>query len=387
MPDELDDAYNEPVLGAYRRHLRDEDGLKASLLATLQEIQVEFLAVVAEGQGYDDTNERLQNAGEAMEEATIRAIEDANAQAAGDMEDAHRTGYEAAAAAAGASLGGTVPDWSPSASVDPFDKTPFDGTTEGFVRGAIEEEVSYFKQDLKYIRKYVDEDEYAKGVAQVLARGDDDIKAALKARGVDLDDFNPQALKDQAASIFQNTKTMGSPDIRGILKEIDPEDLAARDPQLWNRIKTNGTDNLSRVLDEVAKDLAVQSPAVTNNIWTLSTRHGSLPSSPDECDTLAGADPYGLGAGVYPPEKTPSHPHPSCECQVTAVTRPIEQWGQPSQDPPQDYQLSEGAIRQQLEAVKARMSVKGRTVTDRHVERVRQTVYDVLDEVNNNPRG
>jgi len=291
----------------------------------------------------------------------------------------------------------SVPDWTPDASgTGPFQRAPFAGgggagggasTTSEFVGAAVEEEVGYFKQDLKYIRKYVDEDEYAKGVAQVLARGNEDVKQRLLQRGIDLDDFDTDALLDEAADVFQNTKTMGSPDIRGILKRLDIDDIAARDPQLYERIKLNGTDQLSRIMDEVAKDLAVDSPAITANIWTLSTRHGSLASSPDECDTLAGADPFGLGTGAYPPEKTPSHPHPSCECSITAQTRPPEEWGQPTPDPPQDYQLSEDAIRQQLEATRARMGDVGRTVTDNHVQRVRETVYDVLDEVNDNPRG
>jgi hypothetical protein len=385
MPDELDDTYNKPITDAFRRQLRGEDGLKANLFATLQEIQVDFIEAITQGQGYDDTEERLLNAGEEMEERSLQAIQQAQSRAQGNMEDAHSSGYEAAAAAA--STGATVPNWTPSVGAGPFDKTPFDGSTSGFLRGAIEEEVSYFKQDLKYIRKYVDEDRYAKAVAQVLTRGDDEIVEAMARRGIDLNDLDPDALKGRAAQIFQNTKTMGSPDIRGLLKEIDPGDLAARGPQLWNRVKMNGTDNLSRVLDEAAKDLSVQSPAVEMVLWTLSTRHGGLESSPDECDALAGADAYGYGAGAYPPEKVPSHPHPNCECRVTAQTRPPEQWGQPTPDPPQDYQLSEDAIRQQLEATRARMGEVGRTVTDRHVERVREQVYDVLDEVNNNPRG
>ncbi len=393
MPDELDQLYNEPLQAAFRRNLRAEDGAKAALFDGLQEDFAELLAFVSAAGSPAEANQRLDDGLVELERATVERIESAKDSGRQAITEGHAEGYAAAAAATGVS----VPDWSPSAAgTSAFEKAPFAGaggsgggasTTADFVAGAFDEEVGYFKQDLKFIRKYVDEDEYAKAVAQVLARGNQDVKRRLLRRGIDLDDIDTDALQEQAARVFQNTKTMGSPDIRGILKELEPEEVAARQPQLWQRIQTNGTDQLSRVMDEVAKDLAVDSPAITAVTWTLSTRHGSLDSSPDECDTLAGADPYGLGAGAYPPEKTPSHPHPSCECRITAQTRPPEQWGQPTPDPPQDYQLTDRAIRQQLESTRARMGDVGRTITDTHVQRVRERVYAVLDEVDASPRG
>jgi len=392
MPDKLDDLYNEPLLGAFRHHLRGEDGAKAQFFDGFQEDFADFLAFVEAGDSKADTDRRLEEGLQEFERAAVDRIESVKDSGRQGVTDGHAEGYAAAAAAAGVS----VPDWSPSAAgTSAFEKAPFAGagggaggasTTSEFVSAAVGEEVGFFKQDLRYIRKYVDEDEYAKATAQVLARGNEDVKRRLLQRGIDLDDIDTDALRDKAARVLQNTKTIGSEDIRGILKKTDPKEIAARQPQLWQRIQTNGTDQLSRVMDEVAKDLAVESPAITAVTWTLSVRHGSLESSPDECDTLAGANPFGLGAGAYPPEKVPSHPHPNCECRITVQTRPPEQWGQPASDPPQDYQLSDAAIRQQLEATRERMD-GGRTITDRHVERVRERVYAVLDEVNGNPRG
>ncbi len=50
--------------------------------------------------------------------------------------------------------------------------------------------------------------------------------------------------------------------------------------------------------------------------WKLGSRH------PDEdiCDMYAGADLYGLGAGVYPKDRVPDCPaHPNCLCHLTPI--------------------------------------------------------------------
>jgi len=393
MPD-FDALYNEPLQEAFKQGLRAEDGTKARMFEGLRADYVALLEYVATAEGQAETDRRLEEGLAELERATVADIESAHEDGREKVEDGHAESYAAAASAAAVS----VPDWTPDASgVSPFEKAPFAGggggggsggasTTADFLGASIEEEVEYFKQDLKYIRKYVSEDEYAKAVAQTLARGDDWAKEALMRRGIDLDDIDTDALLGEAADVFQNAKTMGSPDIRGILKELDIDDIAERDPALYRRIKTNGTDSLSRLMDEVAKDLAVDSPAVSLVVWTLSTRHGSLPSSPDECDFLAGQDLYGFGPGYYHPKTVPSHPHPQCECSITAVTRDPSEWGEQGPERPEAFDVSEEGVREVLEEVASRMDVDGRTVTDRHVERVRETVEGVIAEVHQNPR-
>jgi hypothetical protein len=387
MPEELDDPYNEPLEEVFQDALRDPDGLKGSLFERFQAIYADFLEFVAQGEGVEDTEQRVEEGLQELEAASVAAIRKADGEARRRVEDAHKRGYEAAASAAGVAAS-DLPDWSPDASgTDVNARAPFDGDIEDFVRSSLEEEVSYYKQDLKFIRKYVDEDSYAKATAQVLARGDDEVKQMLARRGIDLDDIDTDALLDEAADVFQNTKTMGSPDIRGILEEIDPQDLAARNPELFERIKAHGTDRLPRVMDEVAKDLAVQSPAVNAVSWTLSTRHGSLDSSPDSCDFLASQDAHGLGPGLYKPTHVPSHPHPNCECRVTARTLDPDEWGSDPIDTPSTPDVDEDAVRAVLEDVAQRMPADGRTVTDRHVERMQELVNEVTQEVHNNPRG
>lgn len=56
-------------------------------------------------------------------------------------------------------------------------------------------------------------------------------------------------------------------------------------------------------------------PAYRGVKWMLSDAH----PFPDVCDTLASADLYGMGRGVYPVGEEPVVPHPNCLCYVVAV--------------------------------------------------------------------
>lgn len=50
--------------------------------------------------------------------------------------------------------------------------------------------------------------------------------------------------------------------------------------------------------------------------WVLSTRHNVV----DVCDVNAGANQYGMGAGVYPKDNYPAYPaHPHCLCHLSPV--------------------------------------------------------------------
>jgi hypothetical protein len=379
MPQPLDDAYNAALEDAFEQSLRAPDGDLAELLATLRELTVRAVEVVAQGDGYEDTEQRLDAATEELKEKAAAAVSQAQTRGRERMERAHARGYEEAAATGGAAS--AVPDWSPTSDVDPYERAPFSGNARLFVQSSIEEEVEYLRQDLKFIRKYVTEDRYAQAVANVLAKGDDDIVQALADRGIDLDAFDADDLKDRAADVFQNTKTIGSSDIRGLLKELEPEEVQRSNPQLWRRIKRNGTDSLPRILDEVAKDLAADSPAVELVSWELSSRHASLRSSPDECDLLARQDLYDFGAGLYHPKTTPSHPHPNCECSIVVVTKPREAWGRTTNERPDAFDIREEEVRETLEGLPGE-----RTITDAHVERVVQHARAVIAETHDNPR-
>lgn len=60
-----------------------------------------------------------------------------------------------------------------------------------------------------------------------------------------------------------------------------------------------------------------EAPFIEGMKWTLSGSH----PRPDECDSLAEDDSYGLGAGVYAPTDTPMKPHPQCLCFVVSVSK------------------------------------------------------------------
>lgn len=380
MPDQSDNAYNQRVQAAFEEELRSEGGGLAQLLQALRELTVRAVEVVAQGNGYEDTEQRLDAATEELKDRAAQAVAQAQTRGRERMERAHAQGYEDAAAALGAAS--SVPDWTPDASgVDPYERAPFSGNAQLFVQSSIEEEVEYLRQDLKYIRKYVTEDRYAQAVANVLAKGDQEIAQALADRGVDLESFDAEDLKGRAADVFRNTKTRGAADIRGVLKDTEPEQLASRRPQLWRRVKRNGTDSLPRVLDEVAKDLAADSPAVELVEWNLSSRHDGLRSSPDECDLLARQDLYDFGAGIYHPRTAPSHPHPNCECSVRVVTKERQAWGRTTNERPDAFDIREEEVRDLLQGLPG-----DRTITDAHVSRVVQHTRAVVAQAHDNPR-
>lgn len=379
MPPKADNAYNAAVQSAFEQKLRSSGGGLAQLLQSLRELTVRAVEVVAQGEGVEDTERRLEAATDELKDRAAQAVAQAQTRGRERMERAHAQGYEDAAAALGAAS--AVPNWSPTSTVDPYERAPFSGNAQLFVQSSIEEEVEYLRQDLKYIRKYVTEDRYAQAVANVLAKGDQEIVQALADRGVDLESFDAEDLKGRAADIFRNTKTRGAADIRGVLKDTEPEELASRRPQLWRRVKRNGTDALPRVLDEVAKDLAADSPAVELVEWNLSSRHDGLRSSPDECDLLARQDLYDFGAGIYHPRTAPSHPHPNCECSIRVVTKERQAWGRTTNERPKAFDIREDEVRELLQGLPGE-----RTITDAHVSRVVQHTRAVVAQAHDNPR-
>lgn len=60
---------------------------------------------------------------------------------------------------------------------------------------------------------------------------------------------------------------------------------------------------------------AKETPWVRGVKWNLSSSHRIA----CECEALASQDLYGLGPGVYPPDRVPARPHPNCYCYLTDV--------------------------------------------------------------------
>lgn len=71
-----------------------------------------------------------------------------------------------------------------------------------------------------------------------------------------------------------------------------------------------------------------EAPQVEGVKWNTSVDRGTA-SVPDECDYLEQADFYGLGPGIYPPDKVPPVPHPFDRCFTTPVMRDFKKWREP----------------------------------------------------------
>ena len=82
---------------------------------------------------------------------------------------------------------------------------------------------------------------------------------------------------------------------------------------------------IANAYHEATRRSAASSPIIKGLKWNLSAAHPEQ----DICDSLASANDYGLGAGVYPPSALPFLPHPHDLCFVTSVLRPVSEWGKP----------------------------------------------------------
>jgi len=74
MPQESDNAYNQRVQAAFEEELRSGDGGLAQLLQSLRELTVRAVEVLAQGDGYEDTEQRLEAATEELQGKAAQAV-------------------------------------------------------------------------------------------------------------------------------------------------------------------------------------------------------------------------------------------------------------------------------------------------------------------------
>jgi len=337
----INDTYNDPLQEARQRALRSPNGLKAGLLEELRRLYAEVIAYVVRSS--KPVEEALEEALQELSRRATELIQAARRRGKEQETEGHREGFAAAAGLAGRSM-----RWNPSPNVSGATRGVTRSTAQ-LVRGSISQGISYFKQDLKYIRKYVTEDEYAQAVAQVLSRGNEDVIQRLARRGIDLGD-------------------------------IDLSEVQARAPQVFSNLKQTGVTELADIMDETGKELAALSPAVDLTQWVLSSRHSGLSSSPDACDVLASQDLHGYGPGLYHTRYCPSHPHPNCECRMQAVLKDPSDWGNEDRPAPDKPDVSD--LRSVLESMEG-----DRTITDDYTNAQQRELQRVLDFVHDNPRG
>jgi len=339
------EEYNQPIKEAHEQTLYSRDGTKGKLLSTLEDQWVQVVERVAQADS-SDVEQELDRGLQDLQAQATDSIQSAREEGQQKEREAHLEGYEAVATAAAVS----VPDWDPDVSdLDPFKRRGVSDPAPRLVRSSIEKGISFFEQDLKFIRKHVSDRRYAQAAAQVLARGSEGITEKLLEQGVDLD--------------------------------VDLSEINPRTPRVLSNLKRTGATELSAIVDETAKELAARSPAVDLVEWTLSPSHGGS-YAPDACDSFAEQDLHGYGSGLYHPESVPSEPHPHCECTVVTVLRPPEEWDQDKRPRPDKPSVTEAQVRRVLERTEG-----GRTITDDYVEQQAEQMQEVIDFVDENPRG
>jgi hypothetical protein len=335
-------AYSKPIQSAREEALRSPDGEKAQLLSRIEDA---WGSVIVEVSRSNSPRATLDEGLQALQASLTGELSSAKEQAVEKERQAHLDGYAAAASVAT----GTAPEWSPDLSSG-FTRRGIDRSNEQLVRSALESGISYFRQDLQYIEKYVEPERYARAMAEVLAREHPSLLRRLQADGLVLDE--------------------------------DIEFSEARSPQVFQNLRRTGVTELSDVMDEAGKELAAQSPAVDLVEWTLSSRHDSLESSPDSCDWLAKADPYGYGPGRYHSKTTPSHPHPHCECSIVCIVpEDTSEWvnDRPLPDRPE---IGAGDLAGRFEDLPGE-----RSITDAHVQSQKQQLDRAMRLVHDDPRG
>lgn len=95
-------------------------------------------------------------------------------------------------------------------------------------------------------------------------------------------------------------------------------------------------NELSEVYFQATIEGYKDNPAVKAVKWLLSNNR--IPGYHDICDTLAYADDYGLGAGIYPLDEVPARPHICCMCDTAPIiTKDIER-GDAANRPPENWE-------------------------------------------------
>lgn len=164
--------------------------------------------------------------------------------------------------------------------------------------------------------------------------------------------------------LVNNNRTGSLLDFDQVDEEVGPDLKEAK--RLYRIGETIAVTETNTAHFESNRLSASRSPVIRALEWRLSGRHAGLRSSPDECDYLATADLYGLGPGIYPPEKIPAQPHPRCQCTFFYVTRPPEDWDKPRPQPDRVQDVNASDVRSVIEGLGGSIGDQGlETLTGR----------------------
>ena len=178
-------------------------------------------------------------------------------------------------------------------------------------------------------------------------------KFVLSDRIWDLSDNNYEKIKEIIASGINTDCVKVSKALQQYVKE-GSETFVKDYPNMYERMGGRVPKNLNyealrlarNELSEVYWQAMIEgfkeNPAVTAVKWLLSNNR--LAGYHDICDTMAYADDYGLGAGIYPVDAAPEKPHICCLCTLAPIIAKDIERGDAANKPPDNW-----------EAVKARL--------------------------------
>jgi len=339
------ERYNEIITEARDRiHDRVRDDLTPELRRILAEELARARLEVEEGaplrETYDQALRRIERrvTGRILEEQRRAAREEAGA-------------HEEAALAALLLLGAGA-----TATALAEVSGPLWGTQDGALSVAAPEGVGQSETSVRALVRSSIED---------VAQDVDDILRAVDGDEVDLDPDLSELLdgidrSDPTDVADAVTGAVAGEDVADALRRVG-QDVEARGGRLENNLRRILSHEVANAADDAGKRLAAQSGAVELVQWTLSFRHDSLDSSPDVCDVLAQADPFGFGPGLYHPEAVPVLPHPHCECRIEVVLVEPGDW-------PADRNVPDRPDTGDIDVEGIMRGVEGeRTVTEAHV--------------------
>ena len=144
-------------------------------------------------------------------------------------------------------------------------------------------------------------------------------------------------------------------------------------------------NELSEVYWQATIEGFKENPAVKAVKWLLSNNR--LPGYHDICDTMAYADDYGLGAGIYPVDAAPEKPHICCLCSLAPVIAKDIERGDVANKPPENWE----EIKKRLQNTSAFTNLKELTEAQKEkLKAQRHEAYRIrlekkLQTLHNNP--
>ena len=169
----------------------------------------------------------------------------------------------------------------------------------------------------------------------------------LSDRIWDLSDNNYEKIKEIIASGINTDCVKVAKALQQYVKE-GSETFVKDYPNMYERMGGRVPKNLNyealrlarNELSEVYWQATIEgfkeNPAVRAVKWLLSNNR--LPGYHDICDTMAYADDYGLGAGIYPVDAAPEKPHICCLCSLAPVIAKDIERGDVANKPPENWE-------------------------------------------------